>query len=63
MTHTCAKTFGGIETNICITAQSCLMDVLAFSRTPKIHHHYESTKGTSVIKVELLNTTRNIKVI
>jgi len=40
MTYTCAKTLGGIETNISITVHSCLITVfveLAFSRTAKIH--------------------------
>lgn len=46
MTYTCAKTLGGIETNISITIHSCLITVfvvLAFSRTAKIHTSHEST--------------------
>lgn len=46
MTYTCAKTVGGIETNISTTVHSCLITilvVLAFSRTAKIHTSCEST--------------------
>lgn len=53
MTYTCAKTLGGIETNISITVHSCLITVfvvLAFSRTAKIHTSIES-------KTELLYVT------
>lgn len=46
MTYTCAKTVGGIETNISTTVHSCLITilvVLAFSRTAKIHTSRERT--------------------
>jgi len=47
MTYTCAKTLGGIETNISITVHSCLITVfveLAFSRTAKIRTYENTTE-------------------